>query len=274
MTSLLKIIESRHLENSGSWGIHSLQNILYVSPSLDVLFFWFFIKEYFSFSFKQKLIAHEHERQMSKKFYFFYFSKLMSTRVTNFRYSASLGGESGSMAKQSLMSWGSFSSTHLTGDQMGRSLTPSTCFCGEAAPTSALCLWHTAQFLYNSLILGPIRASACILPDYSHPSHRLRDTTSIAPVSWSPNISPFIFFQRSDINSNTHISSLVAHWLPIPSRTGKQFPVHWVHFCEVNKPSFYFCHFIFIWSAKSTSTCQYWRNVAFLWALLKIVMAF
>lgn len=95
--------------------------------ALDVLCFWFFIKEYFSFSFKQKLIANEHERQMSKKFYFFYFSKLMSTRVTNFRYPASLGGESGSMAKQSLMSWGSFSSTHITGNQMCRSLTPSTC---------------------------------------------------------------------------------------------------------------------------------------------------
>ena len=71
-------------------------------------------KEYFSVSFKQKLITHEHETQMSNKNLLFSFSKLMSTHVINFCYQAGLGGESGSLANQRLMSCWLFNSTRIT----------------------------------------------------------------------------------------------------------------------------------------------------------------
>ena len=51
---------------------------------------------------------------MSNKNLLFSFSKLMSTHVINFCYQAGLGGESGSLANQRLMSCWLFNNTRIT----------------------------------------------------------------------------------------------------------------------------------------------------------------
>lgn len=93
----------------------------------------------------------------------------MSTHVINFCYQASLSGESGSLANQSLMSCWLFNSTRISRSPDGPFNYPSTCFFGMWKG----CLPATPPTLAHLLI--PIKSSLsksyqCIFVDSPRPT--------------------------------------------------------------------------------------------------------
>lgn len=172
----------------------------------------------------------------TKKFTFFFlnFSKLMSTHVINFCYQASLGGESGSMANQSLMSWWLFNSTRITRRPDGpfNYILHMLFWNVERPPPTSL------AHLVISVKSSRSRSSRCISVDSPRPTPALLAVLGFSTCPLKHLCHSFHFFSQNNILSNTHILSSVAFFLPVLSLTGKQSTACYVHFYKVDKQSF------------------------------------
>lgn len=149
-------------------------------------------------------------------FFFFNFSTLMSTHVINFCYQAGLGGESGSMANRSLMSWWLFNSTRVPRRPDG-----------PLNYTRHMLVWNVerpppASLAHLSVsVKSPLsRAHWCVLADSPRP-------TSVPPADLGIGArqleqAPGSLLSPKDHRQHHVYLSPVASLLPVLSPTEKQ----------------------------------------------------
>lgn len=139
----------------------------------------------------------------------------MSTHVINFCYQASLGGESGSMASQRLMSWWLFSSTHIPRRPDG-----------PFNYILHMLFWNAERPPPTSLAHLAFSVKPCLSGSYQRiPVDPARPAPVLAALGFSAcglEHRPHSFCLRSqNIIDDTHPESTGASLLPVLSWTGK-----------------------------------------------------
>lgn len=208
------------------------------------------IKESFLFSFKQTLITHEHETKCPKvlglgflSFFFFNFSKLMSTHVLNFCSHASVGGGAGRAARE-FNELVRGQPTHRRRPD-ARYSPPRLSGTGKGCPRGSAHPSISAE-------LSRVRCDRRICmepPGDINPGHRLRASTSdTCPLKPAPLLSSSVTERAS---ARTTVSNFVSRGLLTSNPLADEESTQQAHVREADTPRLYFSHFIFIWRAKS-----------------------